>query len=61
MGEAESKATTAMAEGLSSAPSLLDRVIMFILSNPFTYFFLTFVNFFCLSSHYILLDMPIPK
>ena len=31
------------------------------LSNPFTYYFLGFINFFTISSHYILLNMPIPE
>ena len=61
MGALEGQATAAVADGLTSTTSLLDKVILLALSNPFTYYFLTFVNFFTLSSYYVLLDMPMPR
>ena len=40
---------------------MTDKVILVALSNPFTYYFLSFNNFFMVSSHYVLLNMPIPS
>ena len=41
--------------------SIMQNITLFILSTPLAIYFIGFINFFTLSSLYILLNFPIPK
>ena len=60
MSEGERKNTETVGSGLSSTRTVVDTVIIVVLSNPFTFYFISFINFFNICSHYVLLNMPIP-
>ena len=46
---------------LGRTSSILAPVAMLTRSNPYTFAFLSFINFFTLSSHYVLLNTPLPE
>ena len=45
---------------LESTLPFFGSAVMVALSTPYTYFVLDFINFFTLSSHYIIINQYIP-
>ena len=61
MTPTEKKVVEALKMPLAAISPVIEEAVMLTKSTPFTYSFLAFINFFTLSSHYALLNMPLPR
>ena len=59
--EAELQAAENMGNILDKIMNIMQNFTLFILSTPLAIYFIGFINFFTLSSLYILINFPIPQ